>query len=373
MRDNSFNPKILYVIGQLTRGGAEQQLYYLLKHLKPQALVVSLSQGGCWADPIRDLGIEVIELKRRHRWDPSRLRELVKIIGKYRPEIVHVFLDNVPGLYGRLAALLAGHQCVISGERADTAVQQAYWYQLVKRVMNNQPAATVTNSRANLQYLARRRIANPQKLFFIPNGLELDRFVYKAASVPNGRSFSKPGNRLTVGTVASLTAVKAPNIFVRTAARVLENSPNTNFVYTGEGPLRNQMKALSAELGVQDRVSFPGLCNDIPQLLAGMDVFVLTSRSEGMPNAVMEAMGTGLPCVVTDAGDSRELVSDGETGFVAPVGDEKKIADCILALLNNEALRITMGQNGRKRIEAFDTKHMVEKYRELYCRVLDLR
>ena len=102
-------------------------------------------------------------------------------------------------------------------------------------------------------------------------------------------------------------------------------------------------------------------------------MFVLTSRSEGMPNAVMEAMGTGLPCVVTDAGDSRELVSDGETGFVAPVGDEKKIADCILALLNNEALRITMGQNGRKRIEAFDTKHMVEKYRELYCRVLDLR
>jgi glycosyltransferase involved in cell wall biosynthesis len=363
------NPKILYIVGQLERGGAEQQLYYLIKHLKPQAQVVSLCQGGDLADPIRGLGIEVVELQRHSSWDLSRLRALVRIVQTYRPEIVHIFMDGPSGLYGRLAALLTGHPCVIVGERRNTAIEPR-WYRVLKRLLNNRVAAVVTNSQANFCYLANQRIINQQRLFCIHNGLELDRFVNKLHCLPDGSAWSGMRNRLVVGTVGSLRSVKAPDVFVRVAARVLVSRPDTAFVHVGDGPMKDEIKALSRELGIQDSLLFLGQRQDVPQLLAGMDVFVLTSSSEGMPNAVMEAMAAGLPCVVTDVGDCKELVHDGETGFVVPVGNEEKLAERILLLLRDKALRRHMGLKGRERIQAFDVRRMVEQYKELYQQVL---
>jgi len=367
------DPKILYIIGQLRQGGAEQQLYYLIKYLKPRAQVVSLSEGGYWADPLRDLGIEVIELQRRGSWDLSRLTALVQILRTYRPEIVHIFLDNVPGLYGRLAALLTRHPCVIAGERAETAVQQPYWYQALKRLLNAGVAAVVCNSEANARYLVNSRMVRPQKLFCIPNGLELHRFVNRPAWVPEILSGPGRGGRWVVGTVGSLTPVKAPEVLVRVAAQVLARCPEARFVHIGEGPLKDKVKALSRELGIQDSLLFLERRQDIPRLLAAMDVFVLTSRSEGMPNAVMEAMATGLPCVVTDAGGCRELVRDGETGFVVPVGDEEGLAERILRLLRDEAMRRRMGLKGRERVQGFDVHRMAEEYKQLYQKVLNIR
>lgn len=367
----SADPKILYIIGQLGQGGAEQQLYNLIKYLKPRAQVVSLSQGGYWADPLRELGIEVIELERRRSWDISRLAGLVRAIRAYRPEIVHIFLDNVPGLYGRLAALLCGHSGVIVGERADTALQQPYWYQLLKRLMNARVSAIVCNSKTNSHYLVSRRIVDGQKLFCIENGLELDRFVSRLESAYDVRLWPEKKNSLIVGTVGNLSPVKAPDLFVRVAARVLARYPDAQFVHVGDGPLRDEMQALSRKLGIENSIIFLGQREDVPHLLAAMDVFVFTSRSEGMPNAVMEAMATSLPCVTTDAGDCRQLVIDGETGFVVPVDDEEELAGRVLLLLEDEALRRSMGIKAQKRAATFDVREMAEQYRRLYKKVLD--
>lgn len=111
------DPNILYVIGHLGRGGAEQQLYYLLKYLKPQATVLSLSQNGYWAGPIRKLGLKVVELNRVGHADLTRLWALIRFIRTQRPDIIHIFIDGSSGIYGRLAALIKRHPCVIVGER----------------------------------------------------------------------------------------------------------------------------------------------------------------------------------------------------------------------------------------------------------------
>jgi glycosyltransferase involved in cell wall biosynthesis len=366
------NPKILYVIGQLGRGGAEHQLYYLIKYLKPQAKVVSLSQGGWWADPIRGLGVDVIELQRRSSWDFSRLIALVKIIQKYEPEILHIFLDTVPGLYGRLAALLTRHACIISDERVETAVQQPYWYRMLKRLMNHQVAAVVTNSESNYLYLAGGRIASKEKLSCIHNGIELDRFVEKDPCIRWAQLRGGTKNKLVVGTVGNLFPVKAPDCFVRVAARVLARFPECCFVHVGDGPLRDEMENLSQQLGLQGSLFFLGTRNDVPRLLEAVDVFVLTSRSEGMPNALMEAMAAGLPCVVTDVGDCRMLVRDGQRGFVVPADDEPRLTDRILTLLQHGHLRIRFGLRGRDYIQRFDVRRMAEQYGELYQNVLNM-
>jgi glycosyltransferase involved in cell wall biosynthesis len=344
-------------------------LYYLIKHLNAQALVVSLSQGGYWADPLRNLGAAVIELQRGSGYDFSRLSALVRIIQTGRPEIVHVFLDTRSGLYGRLAALLSGHRCVVIGERYETATE-TYWYQALKRLLNTQVRAVITNSESNLNYLISRRMANKKKLFCIQNGIELDSFVNSLAIAPNATAWQRIRGRPVVGTVGSLFPVKAPETFVRVAAQVLARRPETLFVHVGDGPLRERMKVVGQQLGVQDSLLFLGERQDVPQLLAAMDVFVSTSHSEGMPNAVMEAMAAGLPCVVTDAGGCRELVVDGHTGFVVPLCDEEALVDRILRLLENAAMRRQMGFSGRNRIEAFDAIRMAKKYEKVYQQVL---
>lgn len=369
--DQPTSPKILYIIGQLRRGGAEQQLYYLIKHLKPRAKVVSLSQGGYWADPIRNLSIDVIELARKRSFDLVRLRELTKIIREYEPDIIHIFLDNVPGMYGRLAALLSGHFNVVTGERAEPALQQPFWYRLLKRVMNRMVAAVVSNSKATYEYLLSRKMVEPRKLSCIPNGLELELFARKTSSPRGGQDRSNGGRSLRVGTVGSLVPVKAPDVFIRAAACVLMKYPNATFVYVGDGPLRPRMETLTRDLGIHDRFRFAGECLDVSQQLLGMDLFVLTSNSEGFPNSVMEAMAAGLPCVVTDAGGCREVVCDGETGFVVPVRDEAKLAERIVLLLGDEELRRSMGRKGQEYVLRFDVRCMAEQYRLLYAQIME--
>jgi glycosyltransferase involved in cell wall biosynthesis len=368
---STFDPRVLYVIGQLRRGGAEQQLYYLLKYLKPNALVVSLSQGGYWANPIRDLGIRVIELQRRRSWDLSRLIALARIIRSYEPEVLHIFLDNSTGLYARLAAFLTGHARVVSGERSEVAIQQPRWYQIFKRIMNTRCTAVVTNSKANVRYLLSRKMARKRQLFYIPNGLEFDRFIDRSTCVSNRYRLPELQNRLVVGTVGSLMPVKAADIFVKVAARVLEQLPETRFIHVGDGPLRNEIKGLAQRLKIDNSLFFLGQRQNVPELLAAMDVFVLTSQSEGMSNAVMEAMAAGLPCVVTDAGDCRQLVRDGETGFVVPIGDEEKLADRIALLLRDEESRKHMGLEGREHVKTFDVNIMVDRYKEVYRMALN--
>jgi glycosyltransferase involved in cell wall biosynthesis len=368
------NPKILYIIGQLQQGGAEQQLYYLLKYLQPRATVLSLSQDGYWADPIRKLGYDVIELERKDGLRRiTRLCAVVDLISTRCPNIIHIFIDGVSGLYGRLAALITQHTCVIVGGRCHPSLDSA-WCALIKRFwLNRYVSAIVANARLSQAYLIAHDKLPPEKVRFIPNGLELDRFI---VSKPLDRKSVLPEtwhDKIIIGAVCNLYPIKEPETYVRVAKHVLDHYPEARFLHVGDGPLRPVVEGLARDLGVQESICFLGLRHDVPELLRMMDIFVLTSRSEGMPNAAMEAMAADLPCVVTDAGDCKELVCDGETGFVVPTGDEEKLGDRILELLQDEALRRRMGLKGRERVQAFDVHRMVEQYKKLYRQVLSPR
>ena len=359
------DPTILYLIGQLTRGGAERQLYNLLVNLKPHATVVSLSQGGYWGEPIRRLGHQVIELERRRHGEVRRLLEVVHLIRTLEPDLVHLFLDGVSGLYGRLGALLAGRGQVIVGQRSHP-MHHPLWYRLMLPWLNRRVVAVVCNSQATRDYVLEHRLAAPSKVLVIPNGIEVDRFQNDSFSEEWPWSASWRGKPI-VGTVGHLTHPKSPETFIQVAARIHERQPDVRFAIVGDGPLRPQVQHLTVSLAVAEIVRLMGERQDVPRLLRAMDVFVLTSRSEGMPNAVMEAMASGLPCVVTDTGGCRELVANGETGYVVPVGAVDALADKVLHLLANDEVRRNMGQQARLHVEQqFGMEAMVRRYWELY-------
>jgi glycosyltransferase involved in cell wall biosynthesis len=228
----------------------------------------------------------------------------------------------------------------------------------------------VANARQCQEYLIEQDKLPPHKVRFISNGLELDRF--SPGTSPDRKSFL-PANwqdKLIVGTIGALADRKSPETFVQVAARILKDYEHVRFIHAGDGPLKGMVEHLSQELAIRESILFLGPRRDAPDVLRAMDIFLLTSRNEGMPNVVMEAMATALPCVVTDIGDCKDLVLDGETGYVVPVGDVIRLSERVRDLIENESIRHAMGQQGHQIIQAYDVHKMAEQYRLLYDEVL---
>jgi glycosyltransferase involved in cell wall biosynthesis len=363
-------PSVLYVIGQLRRGGAEQQLYYLLREWPHDASVIVLECNpgdSYWVEPIRNLGYEVIELPRQGRLDVYRLSSLLREIRGRTPDILHIFTDSPSAIYGRLAGILARHNCVIVNERRHPA-NDPRWYRIAKRwLLNRYVEAMVANARSSLVYSTVHLGVSPKKAHYIPNGLDLHRFQ-RDTSI-NARTLlpqTWPDPLVVIGTVGSLLPKKDPEMLVRVARRVVDVHPEARFLHVGKGPLLSTVETLREELALKTFLHFEGERFDIPVLLQTMDIFVMTSRNEGMPNAAMEAMAMGLPCVVTDTGDSHEVVRDGETGYVVPIGDEEAIAERIIRLIKDPDMRHAMGDAGQNIIQSFGVEEMAARYRELY-------
>ncbi len=201
----------------------------------------------------------------------------------------------------------------------------------------------------------------------IPNGVESLPLRHDRREVRQALGLSPTA--LVVGTVGRVVTAKNHLRFVEVAREVAAQRPDSVFVLVGTGPLEDQVRARIAALGLQKHVLMMGERDDIGDLLSAFDVFLLTSDREGLCNAVMEAMLSGLPCVVTDAGGNRELVVHDTTGFVcAPT--THALHEGVLRLLDDQALRRSFGTAGRDRMEReFSPRSMVQTTQTLYRRL----
>jgi glycosyltransferase involved in cell wall biosynthesis len=365
---NPDKPRILYVVSQLGQGGAEQQLYYVLKYLKPNATIVSLAPGGHWLKPYQELSYNVIELRRSGSFDLSRLTGVRKAIQEQQPDIVHMWMDGVPGAYGRLATLFSSRPTIV-GIRSHP-VRDPKWYSRLTRLwLNRHISIFVSNAVSSQEYLVQHDHVPAAKSRFIPNGLELNRFAPRTGEKPDLMP-DEWRDKLIIGTVGALAKRKSPEVFVRVAKQVIDQNPNVRFLHAGGGSLQETVEQLVHELGIEDYIHFLGSRSDIPEVLRAFDILLMTSSNEGTPNAVMEAMATALPSVVTDIGDCKVLVEGNESGFVAPIGDVDCLTDYVMRLVRDENLRQTMGRAGYDHIQNYDVEKMAQQYGDLYREVL---
>lgn len=367
--------KIVYIIGQLGKGGAEVQLYELVKGLNKERfdpMVVSLSEGGYWADKIRKSGVELIELPRKQHAEFGRLFKLIRIFREKKPDIVHTYM-YAANSYGRIAAILTRVPVIIASERnsAEIDKDKTRTEIYLDKLLAVFTSAIICNSSNAAKSLVNRYSFNDNKIFTIHNGIDSDKFS-KRADFDNQRKLAKK----VVGTVGRLYPQKNHQLFLDAARILVEKieDEDLKFLIIGEGPLKDELKSYAKKLGIDGKVIFTGSRDDVPDLLPMMDVFALTSNWEGLSNAIMEAMASGLPCVVTDVGGNSELVVDGETGFVVPPNDPEILAQKVLYLLENEELAREMGERGRQIVEnKFDIKQMVWQYSNLYMKKLESR
>jgi len=210
---------------------------------------------------------------------------------------------------------------------------------------------------------------DPTRVVTVYNGVDLD----EIDRAPN--EFRQAGSSLEnashwISCVANIRPVKALEALISTAAIVCREFPDARFIVAGavqDTPYMQQLAELARSLNVNQNVIFLGSRPDVPSLLKMSNLFYLPSRSEGLSNAILEAMACALPCVATDVGGNGELIQDAGNGYLVPHDDPAAAAQRILTLLRNPLLAKEMGQSGRRIVESgFSVKAMIGKLTELY-------
>jgi glycosyltransferase involved in cell wall biosynthesis len=359
--------RVAFLIDRLGIGGTEIQLLALIRHLdrtrvKPHLILLdgqdatsaALRPADC---PVLALGVTALCSPRGVR----QLGHLARYLKQQRIEVVQTyFLDST--YFGVLAAELAGARAVIR-VRNNTNYWMTPGHRLLGRLINPLVSLTVCNCEAGREAVLRDERPDASAVVVVENGVDLDRFDHIPPVDPT------QGRPRRVGMVANLRPVKGIDILIRAAALVVQEDPGVEFVVVGEGPQRRELERLVGELGLTGRFHLPGIWDDIPAFLATLDIAVLTSRAEGMPNAVLEYMAAGRPVVASAVGAIPHLIDPERSGVVVPPGDPESLATGLKRLLSAPGNMPLFGETGRHLVrERYDRPSVSRRFSEIWER-----
>jgi len=377
---------ILHVITRLDRGGSAEVVLELARLLAGRGARVGIVVGRT-VEPQTDLesfssrtGIPVFVVPRLVRRvaplsDIAAFIGIRRVIRRVRPDIVHTHTSKA-GIIGRFAAKLSGVGCIVHTPHGH--VFYGYYNTLWTTffILLERLAAKVTDRITVLTEKGRRdhieRKIGPESLFVvIPSGIDVERF-----SGGDGEAFRRElgvGDEVLVGWVGRLVEVKDCRNFIAAASLIRGKCRrDVRFVVVGDGVEREALERYSRELGVHDSLVFTGNRTDIPDVMAALDVFVLSSVNEGFGRVLVEAMAAGTAVVSTMVGGTVDVVEDGVSGILVPPSDSEALADAVSRVIETPGLMERLKEAGRRRARLFDTSVMVSKFEELYAELLGL-
>ena len=323
---------IAFCITELDRGGAERALSQLVLGLNreewsPQ--VYCLGPRGYFADVIEAGGVTVECFDASSTMSlPRVLLRLTLALRRFRPSVLQTFLFHA-NVLGRVAGRLARVPRIVSGIRV--AERRSRWYGRVDRWTNWLVDHNVCVSQGVVDFAVTETGLSRRKLSVIPNGVEYETFA--SATPADLTQFGVPVGSPVCITVGRLEQQKGIDVLLDAASLVKADHSDCHFLIVGDGRDRVALEARSVKLGLAATTHFTGLRADVPNLLAAATVFVLPSRWEGMANALLEAMASGLPVVATAVEGSSDLVKSGETGLLVPAGTSVELASAICRVL----------------------------------------
>lgn len=365
---------VLFLINELTVGGAEQQLLELVKGLDKarfETIVLTLLPGGPMEWEFKAVpGVELLSLKRKGKHDLFCLFKVFRILRRMKVDVVQPFLTPA-NLYGLLSAILCRTPVKIMTRRPGIEPEQApMGYRLyfkAEAFLARFADWVVPNSQAGSEYILSKGIRQ-ERIKIIPNGVNMARLTDNHLTAEQARQkLGLPLDSKVVGTVARLVPVKGYDVLLQAAVQIQRVIPHTNFAIVGDGPLYGYLENLTQQLGLSSSVVFFGEQRDIGTYLSAFDLAVLPSHCEGCSNFLLEAMALGKPVVASDVIGNRDVVRNGETGFLVPPGNAEALAEAITALLQDPVKALAMGQRAKERVVTqFSLESMVRQYESLY-------
>jgi glycosyltransferase involved in cell wall biosynthesis len=354
--------RVLYVINDLARAGAETQLVELVRRLDRAAFeprIVMLKSRNAFAQELEEAGVRVTALARRGWCDFGVVSRLAQEVEEFRPDIVHswLFLAN---LVSALAVRRGPGRRLILSQRCSYEATAGPFLRRVARWSHRRADRVIVNSRAALEEE-------------VQAGFSRTRIVH----VPNGVGDARPPSTtraalgLTDGplavSVGQLQRMKGHHVLLEAWPAVRARVPDARLVLVGSGPQHHALADRARRLGLADAITLAGFRSPAPAFIAAADVFVQPSSTEGMPNAVLEAMALGRPIVASAVGGIPELIEDGVTGLLMAPNDPGALSDAIVRLLVDRDLGRRLGKAAALRArERFSWARVVAETEAIY-------
>jgi glycosyltransferase involved in cell wall biosynthesis len=388
--------KIIHIITRLDKGGSAENTLLTALGIDEKKYEVILVKGPTYESRMsnkehatisanlkeaRLKGVKIVNipfLLRRINpvYDLLALFSLYVFLIKEKPSIVHTHTSKA-GLLGRLAAKLAGIPIIIHTPHGH--VFFGYFGPVKTKIfiILENYASRITNKMIALTNKERDdhvlfRITDEDKFVVIPSGVELNKFRELPFNEKQNlkKELGIPENSLIIGTVGRLEPVKGPEFLIKAAGNIISKYPDAFFIFTGDGPLEQDLKKKAFDLGIKENIIFLGWKDDVSKIISIYDVFALPSLNEGMGRVLVEAMALGKSIVASNIGGIPDLVIHGKNGFLVPPKNQKELAKYIQILLKDEEKREKMGLAGKEMSLNFSAENMVEKIEKLYGELL---
>jgi sugar transferase (PEP-CTERM/EpsH1 system associated) len=371
-------PLVLHVVFKFATGGLENGVVNLINHMPVHAYrhaVLALTEVTSLRERIVRRDVEFVALNKPAGHGFWQYPQLFQIIRKLKPQIVHS--RNLAALEVQVPAWAAGVPVRLHGEHGRELSDMdgsSMRYQRIRRLYRPFVHHYTALSRDLAAYLVDQVHAPIDAVTQVYNGVDVERFKPALAGPqPIAACPFDPAQHWLVGTVGRMEVVKDQVMLAHAFAQALALAPDLRrrmrLVLVGDGPMRDQARAVLAAAGLDHLAWLPGEREDVPDIMRGLHAFALSSLSEGISNAILEAMASGLPVVATAVGGNGDLVLAGKTGYLVPAADPQAMALRLMQLAVNPQRATAMGHAGRQRVQtAFSLQSMVSAYQGVYDR-----
>jgi glycosyltransferase involved in cell wall biosynthesis len=392
-------PKVLRIINRLNLGGPTYNAAYLTKHLSAEYETMLLA--GMKDDTeassefiVRDMGIDPQYIADMHRSinplnDVKAFFEIIKIIRKFKPDIVHTHAAK-SGALGRLAAFLCGVPVIVHTFHGH--VFHSYFHPvktkifiLIERFLASISTKIVAISNLQKKELTQDfKICKSEKMEVIPLGFDLKRFTENQEEKRKQfrEDYNVAEDEIAIGLIGRLVPVKNHRLFLEVIKEVKDKTTKkVRFFIVGDGEERNNIESYAKELGIEfvvgnfknekSLLTFTSWIKNVDYVNAGLDIITLTSYNEGTPVSVIEAQASNKPVVATMVGGIQDVVIENETALLSPSGDAGVFANNLLKLIENDNLRNNFGKKGSEHVlQQYGFKRLAADMERLYNTLL---
>jgi glycosyltransferase involved in cell wall biosynthesis len=384
--------KVLRIINRFNIGGPTYNATFLTRFLSDdfETLLIGGLPEESEADSlyileqygVKPLILEEMKRKPSFKSDRQAYLKIKEIIKEFKPDIVHTHASKA-GALGRKAAHACKVPIVIHTFHGHVfhsyfGKTKTYLYKTIERNLAKKSTGIVAISAQQKEELSQiHKICSENKIKVIPLGFDLDKFRVNlsADKIETRKEYNLFEDEVAVAIVGRLAPIKNHYLFLEVAKNILSKGvKNVRFFIVGDGELKSEISTLANEINKEfgEKIVLTSWIKDVDKFNAGMDIICLTSNNEGTPVSLIEAQASNIPVVTTDVGGIRDIVLEGETGFIVPKGNVEAFEDKLTVLIKNKEIRQKMSQNGWEFVrEKFHYLRLVKDMEEYYTELLN--
>jgi glycosyltransferase involved in cell wall biosynthesis len=381
--------KVAHIIARMITGGADENTLFTMEGLDKDKYEVDLITGEEFDKDIlkkvKNHPFDIIQIKRlkwklNFLYDPIVLIKLIKMIRKNHYDIVHTHTTKA-GILGRIAARIAGVPVIVHGLHGSTF--QAFnsgllnWLLfLFEKFTSRFTDVYISVSKVLSETYIEKGIGKKDNHYTVYSGMELSKFYHARDKISYQEKYEELGinaGEFLIGNVARLETRKGHQFLFNAFKNVVEEQKygHVKLLIIGEGNKRKYLENYVKELNLGDKVIFTGYRKDVEELMALMDIFVLTSLREGLPRVLVQAAAVGMPSVAFNVDGVPEIIKDNYNGFLVKAKDVEQLENRIVKYMNNKELVFLHGRNGREFIEnKWSIKGMVDRIDKIYQKLV---